>query len=98
MYAEKPCMHSQQPRDIAPISDQVMVVFTGNPASQEINGTFGAVPCESVFSAASASTLGAGNSCQFISAYVIKVRSNKLILRTKFFLFMTCNILFCLHF
>ena len=55
------------------LSNQVAVVFSGNPASQEINGTFGAVPCESVFSAASAAALGAGNTCQFTSSSTIMV-------------------------
>ncbi|CAM9196214.1 unnamed protein product, partial [Ectocarpus sp. 8 AP-2014] len=52
---------------------QVTVGFTGNPSSQEINGTFGAVPCESVFSTASASTLGIRSTCQFVSGSSIKV-------------------------
>ncbi|CAM9632430.1 unnamed protein product [Ectocarpus sp. 6 AP-2014] len=52
---------------------QVTVGFTGNPSSQEINGTFGAVPCESVFSAASASTLGIRSTCHFVSGSSIKV-------------------------
>ncbi|CAM9387892.1 unnamed protein product, partial [Ectocarpus sp. 12 AP-2014] len=54
-------------------AQQVTVGFTGNPSSQEINGTFDAVPCESVFSAASASTLGIGHTCQFSSGSSIKV-------------------------
>lgn len=54
---------------------QVTVDFTGNPSSQEINGTFSAVSCESVFSAASASTLGIGTTCQFSSSSSIKVPS-----------------------
>ncbi|CAM9627536.1 unnamed protein product, partial [Ectocarpus sp. 12 AP-2014] len=52
---------------------QVTVDFTGNPSSQEINGTFSSVSCESVFSAASASTLGIGSTCQFSSSSSIKV-------------------------
>ncbi|CAM9477596.1 unnamed protein product, partial [Ectocarpus sp. 8 AP-2014] len=52
---------------------QVTVDFTGNPSSQEINGTFDAVPCESIFSAASASTLGIRSTCQFFSGSSIKV-------------------------
>ncbi|CAM9806997.1 unnamed protein product, partial [Ectocarpus fasciculatus] len=54
-------------------AQQVTVGFTGNPSSQEINGTFDAVPCESVFSVASASTLGIRSTCQFFSASSIKV-------------------------
>ncbi|CAM9207243.1 unnamed protein product, partial [Ectocarpus fasciculatus] len=54
-------------------AQQVTVDFTGNPSSQEINGTFSAVSCESVFSAASASTLGTGSTCQFSSRSSIKV-------------------------
>eukprot|EP00903_Cladosiphon_okamuranus_P011441 g10779.t1 len=52
---------------------QVMVAFSGNPASQEINGIFEAVSCESVFSAASVAALGAGSMCQFMSSFVIQV-------------------------
>ncbi|CAM9843656.1 unnamed protein product, partial [Ectocarpus sp. 4 AP-2014] len=54
-------------------AQQVAVGFIGNPSSQEINGTFDAVPCESVFSTASASTLGIGHTCQFSSGSSIKV-------------------------
>lgn len=56
-------------------ADQVMVEFTGSPSSQEINGTFDVVPCDSVFSDASTSTLGVGNSCQFVSDSRIKVHN-----------------------
>lgn len=52
---------------------QILVYFTGNPSSQEINGTFAAVPCESVFLATSASILGVGNSCRFLSGYSLQV-------------------------
>ncbi|CAM9773342.1 unnamed protein product [Scytosiphon promiscuus] len=54
-------------------AQQVAVEFTGNPSSREINGTFEAVACDMVFSAATTATLGAGHSCQFSSASSIKV-------------------------
>ena len=63
------CIRRLSPRP----SGQVMVDFTGSPSSQEINGTFDAVSCDLVFSSASASTLGIGHTCQFVSSSSLKV-------------------------
>ncbi|CAM9572666.1 unnamed protein product [Scytosiphon promiscuus] len=52
---------------------QAHVYFSGNPSSQEINGSVHAVGCEFVFSAGSTSTLGVGSTCQFVSGYILKV-------------------------
>ncbi|CAN0003126.1 unnamed protein product [Pylaiella littoralis] len=52
---------------------KVVVYFNGNPTSQEINGTYDSVPCESVFNPSSASKLGAGNACQFVSSSSMQV-------------------------
>ncbi|CAM9204557.1 unnamed protein product [Laminaria digitata] len=50
-----------------------MVGFTGSSSSQEINGTFAAVPCEAAFSAESAAFLGLGSTCQFVSTTTMMV-------------------------
>ena len=54
---------------------QILVDFTGNPSSQEIDGDYGAVSCEEVFSSDSASFLGVGSTCQFVSDTSLKVRT-----------------------
>lgn len=53
---------------------QIIVEFAGSPSSQEIKGTYGAVSCEEVFSTDSASAVGVGSTCQFVSALSLKVR------------------------
>ncbi|CAM9178019.1 unnamed protein product, partial [Sphacelaria rigidula] len=57
---------------------QVIIEFTGSDSSQEINGSYSAVPCEDVFSAASASTLGIGCTSQFSSPSTLMVTLGKM--------------------
>ena len=52
---------------------QIVVEFSGSPSSQEINGNYDAVSCDEVFSSVSASSLGVGSTCQFLSDSSLKV-------------------------
>ncbi|CAN0410705.1 unnamed protein product, partial [Ectocarpus sp. 12 AP-2014] len=52
---------------------QVLIQFEGSACSQEINGSYAAVPCGEAFSEASAATLGVGCQTQFTSSSILTV-------------------------
>lgn len=54
---------------------QINVVFQGSAGSQEINGSYGSLPCGEVFSNTSAATLGVGCTGQFSSSSTLTVRT-----------------------
>lgn len=58
---------------VVQLSWQVVVTFVGSASSQEINGSYSAVPCEEVFHDDAASTLGVGSTCQFLSGHSLEV-------------------------
>lgn len=54
---------------------QIQVSFQGSASSQEINGSYGSVPCGKIFSNTSAATLGVGCTSQFTSSSTLTVRA-----------------------